>query len=62
MISARHRAVFACPPSLSPITAFLGISIALTSPMSAQAQSLEEALASAYLSNPEIEAQRAAVR
>ena len=63
MINARHRAVFfACPPSLSPITAFLGISIALTSPMSAQAQSLEEALASAYLSNPEIEAQRAAVR
>lgn len=58
----RHRAVFACPPSLSPITAFLGISIALTSSISAQAQSLEEALTAAYLSNPEIEAQRAAVR
>lgn len=59
MIRACCRTVLTMP-SLSVIAAVMGV--ALISPASSQAQTLEEALVSAYLSNPEIGAQRAAVR
>lgn len=57
VITVCHRTV-----SISSIAAALclGLTVALASP--ATAQSLEEALVSAYLSNPEMAAQRAAVR
>ena len=44
------------------VAAALGLVLALTTPSIVQGQSLEESLVSAYLGNPEIEAQRAAVR
>ncbi|MGI9418861.1 MAG: TolC family outer membrane protein [Geminicoccaceae bacterium] len=59
MISACHRMVSRLS---TPSVAVLGLVFALTTPSSVQGQSLEESLVSAYLGNPEIEAQRAAVR
>lgn len=61
MISACCPKVLAKSRFLSTAV-FFGLGITIASPIIAQAQSLEEALVSAYLSNPEIEAQRAALR
>lgn len=61
MISVCRRAVIANQP-LSAIAAALGLSVALTVPTVSHGQSLDDALASAYLGNPEIEAQRATLR
>ncbi|MEM7041263.1 MAG: TolC family outer membrane protein [Pseudomonadota bacterium] len=58
MISAPHRPVAA---PTSPFAA-LGLCLSLAWSAPTAAQSLEDALASAYVSNPEIEAQRAALR
>ncbi|MEZ5936191.1 MAG: TolC family outer membrane protein [Alphaproteobacteria bacterium] len=59
MISASSRTA---RPFLAPLSLALAAGLAVAAPQSGRAQSLDEALISAYLNNPEIEAQRAALR
>lgn len=61
MTRASRRSAFSrtAPPSVAFV---IGCGLVLAAPQSGQAQTLQEALAAAYVGNPEIEAQRAALR
>lgn len=61
MISACRRTVFA-HPLLSPFAVVLLVNAVAFTSTTVDAQTLEEALTSTYLGNPEIQAQRAALR